>query len=148
MICTRLNLHYVRKLSRKSELFWLSGAREEFFSMTNIFVIIFPLTRTWPFIWTIFNSFHPRMNCTQYCWNWSAALDIFFNVNKCKYGFPIVVPPDPRGPWFEQTWISTVIISERFHVNLNSFGSVVLRRFLNHLTSFLHLPFEEDLALY
>jgi hypothetical protein len=32
--------------------------------------------------------------------------------------FPIVAPPDPRGPWFEQTWI--YIISEIFYVNMSS----------------------------
>jgi hypothetical protein len=40
--------------------------------------------------------------------------------------FPIVVPPDPRGPWFVQTWI--YIISERFHVNMSSSSSVVLEK--------------------
>jgi hypothetical protein len=29
--------------------------------------------------------------------------------------FPIVAPPDPRGPWFVQTWIN--IISETFYVD-------------------------------
>jgi hypothetical protein len=38
--------------------------------------------------------------------------------------FPIVAPPDPRGPCFEQTWI--YIISESFHVNMSSSGKVVL----------------------
>jgi hypothetical protein len=32
--------------------------------------------------------------------------------------FPIVAPPKPWGPWFEQTWI--YIISESFHVNMSS----------------------------
>jgi hypothetical protein len=40
--------------------------------------------------------------------------------------FPIVAPPDPRGPWFEQFWI--YIISESFHVNITDSGSVVLEK--------------------
>ena len=31
MVCTNLNLHYIRKLSCKYELFWLSGSGEEDF---------------------------------------------------------------------------------------------------------------------
>jgi hypothetical protein len=31
IICTSLNLHYVGKLSCKSELFWLSGSRGDIF---------------------------------------------------------------------------------------------------------------------
>jgi hypothetical protein len=54
IIWTILNLHDVRKLSCKYELFWLSGSREEKFSMTSphicIFVIISPWKRTWSFI--------------------------------------------------------------------------------------------------
>jgi hypothetical protein len=40
--------------------------------------------------------------------------------------FPIVALPDPRGPWFVQTWI--YIISEIFHVNMSSSGSVVCEK--------------------
>ena len=53
MMLTILNLHYIRKLSCKYDLFWLSGSGEDF-SMKPphfcIFVIISPLKRTWPFI--------------------------------------------------------------------------------------------------
>ena len=34
MMLTILNLHYIRKLSCKYDLFWLSGSEEEDFSMT------------------------------------------------------------------------------------------------------------------
>jgi hypothetical protein len=34
MVCTNWNLHYIRKLSCKYELFWLSGSGEEDFQMT------------------------------------------------------------------------------------------------------------------
>ena len=54
MMLTILNLHYIRQLSCKYDLFWLSGSGEEDFSMTPphfcIFVIISPLKKTWPFI--------------------------------------------------------------------------------------------------
>ena len=57
MTWTILNLHYIRKLSCKYDLFWLSGSGEEDFSMTPphfcIFVIISPLKRTWSLILTI-----------------------------------------------------------------------------------------------
>jgi hypothetical protein len=65
IICTSSNLHYVRKLSCKSGLFWLSGSWGENVSMTSpnfcIFVNISVLKRTWPFIWTILNFLYPRM---------------------------------------------------------------------------------------
>jgi hypothetical protein len=47
IICTSLNLHYVRKLSCKSELFWLSGSREEKFSMTSPHICSFVIISTW-----------------------------------------------------------------------------------------------------
>jgi hypothetical protein len=40
--------------------------------------------------------------------------------------FLIVAPPDPRGPWFKQTWI--YITSKSFHVNMSSSGPVVLEK--------------------
>jgi hypothetical protein len=38
-----------------------------------IFVIISPLKRTWPFIWTNLNSLHPRIVCTKFDWIWPAG---------------------------------------------------------------------------
>jgi hypothetical protein len=65
--------------------------------------------------------------------------------------FPIVAPPDPRGPWYEQFGI--YIISGNIHVNMTYSGSVVLeKKIFKCPTPFLHfchyLPFEKDLALY
>ena len=65
--------------------------------------------------------------------------------------FPIVVPPDPQRPWFQDTWI--YIISDSFHVNMTYSGSVTLeKKILNNPIPFLHfcdyLPFEVNLALY
>ena len=53
MMLRILNLHYIRQLSCKYDLFWLSGSGEDF-SMSPphfcIFVIISPLKKTWPLI--------------------------------------------------------------------------------------------------
>jgi hypothetical protein len=38
-----------------------------------IFVIISPLKRTWPFIWTKLNSLHPRIICTKFHPIWPAG---------------------------------------------------------------------------
>ena len=46
--------------------------------------------------------------------------------------FPIVAPPDPWGPWYEQFWI--YIISESFHANMTYSGSVVLKKKIFKLT--------------
>jgi hypothetical protein len=65
--------------------------------------------------------------------------------------FPFVAPPDPRGPWFVQTWIYT--LSESFHVNMSSSGSVVLEKKIFKWPSYpifafcAYLPFEKDLAI-
>jgi hypothetical protein len=75
IICTSLNLHYVRKRSCKYELFGLSGSQGKKNSMTtpNFCIFIYPLKRTWPFIWTTDNSLYPRMICTKFDWNWPAG---------------------------------------------------------------------------
>jgi hypothetical protein len=69
------------------------------------------------------------MICAKFEWNWPAGSgkDFFTpDINTNEYGFPIVVPLDPWGPWFEETWI--YIISESFHVNMTYSGSVVLEK--------------------
>jgi hypothetical protein len=38
-----------------------------------IFVIIFPLKRTWPFICTNLNSLHPKIICFTFNWFWPAG---------------------------------------------------------------------------
>ena len=78
------------------DLLSLSGSREDFKMIPPYFCIskiISPWKRTWPFFWTIFNSFHPRMICTK-IW---LKLKIVFNVNTCKYGFPYCGPSRPPG---------------------------------------------------
>jgi hypothetical protein len=37
------------------------------------FVIISPLKRSWPFIWTNLNPLHPRMICAKFDWFWPAG---------------------------------------------------------------------------
>jgi hypothetical protein len=117
-----------------------------------IFAIIPPLKRTWPLIWTMQNSPYLRMICTKFDWNWPSGSgeEDFFNINTCKHGFPIVAPSDPGGQWLEQIWI--YIISESYHVNTSSTGSMVLKKkTFKWIHPFLHfcnyLPFEEDLPL-
>jgi hypothetical protein len=66
------------------------------------------------------------MICTKFDWNWPAGSGDFFQYKHVNMGFPIVAPPDPRGPWFVQTWL--YIMSESFHVNMSSSGSVVCEK--------------------
>jgi hypothetical protein len=131
IIWTKLNLNYIRKLSCKYELFWLWGSWEDFKMIPPYFcksMIISPWERTWPLFWIIFHSFHPRMICTKFDWNWPAGSgeDDCFRCKHVNMVFLIVAPPDPWGPWFEETW--NYIISESFHVNMSSSGSVVLEK--------------------
>jgi hypothetical protein len=84
----------------KYELFWLSGAREDFFLIASpyrfIFVTISTWTRTWPSIWTNFNSIRQMMICTKFNWNWlvgSGEKD-FFNRNMVFLLWPLSTPWD------------------------------------------------------
>jgi hypothetical protein len=70
IIFTNLNIHYIRKLFCKSELFMVCGSWEEDFC---IFVIISLVNSTWPLICTISNSLYLRMSCIKFDWNWSAG---------------------------------------------------------------------------
>jgi hypothetical protein len=126
MMWTILNLHYIRKFSCKYDLLWLIGFGEEGFYMISphicIFVIISPLKRNWPFIWTINYSLYPKIIYIKFDWNSLAG-----SGEEDSYVimvFPILAPSDPWEPWCEQLWI--YIISESFHVNMNYSGSVVL----------------------
>jgi hypothetical protein len=91
------------------------------------------------------------MVCTKFHWKWPAASgeDFFFNIKHRNMVFPILAPPDPWGQWFVQTWI--YMMSESFHVNMNSSGSVVCEKIFNNPTPFLHfcdyLPLEESWLL-
>jgi hypothetical protein len=50
LACTNLNLHYIRKLSCKYELFWLSGSGEDFLVTPPHFCDYLPFEKTWPWI--------------------------------------------------------------------------------------------------
>ena len=147
MVCTNLNLHYIGKLYCKYELFWLSGSGGEDFYMTPphfcIFEIISPLKRTWPFIWTIQNSLYPRIIYDKFDWNWPAGSgeDFFFNIHKCKYGFPYCGPSRPLGTMM---WtILNLHYIRSSHVNMTYSGSVVLKKKIfkwpNPISAFLWL---------
>ena len=50
---------------------------EKFFQILSMyfcyFIIISPWKRVGPFIWTNFNSLHPRKLCTKFGWNWPSG---------------------------------------------------------------------------
>jgi hypothetical protein len=82
---------------------------------------------------------------------WLFHFKRLFPIYTCKIVSPLVARTDSRGSWFEQTWI--YIMSESFHVNLNSSGSVILeKKLLQWPHKFFcfcdYLPFEQELALY
>jgi hypothetical protein len=58
------------------------------------FVIISPLKRTWPFIWTNLNSLHPRIMCTKFDWIWPAGSEEedFLKFSMYFYSFAIISP--------------------------------------------------------
>jgi hypothetical protein len=155
MIWTNLNLHYIRKLSCRYDLFWLSGSWEDS-SMTPlhfcIFVIISSLKRICPLFQQFWISF------TQ-GWFVQSLIKIgllvlekicFQYKNMFNMVFPIMALPNPRRPRFEQTWIYDM--SESLHVNMTCSGPVVLEKISKWPIQFLYfcdyLPFEEILALY
>ena len=75
-ICTNLNHHHPSMLCAKFAWNWPSGSKEDFESFRynlNIFAIISPFKRVWPFIWTNLNPLHPRMLCARFGWNWSSG---------------------------------------------------------------------------
>ena len=88
-IWTNFNARHPRVLCAKLGWNWPSGSREQDFLNTSMyyryFVIISPLNRMWPFIWTNLNPIYPRMICAKFGWNWpsgSGEEDFFkyFNV--------------------------------------------------------------------
>ena len=85
---------------------WLKLAhwlwRRRFLNFVNVFCyfkIIFPWRRAWPFIWTKFNPFHPRMLCVKFGWKWpiGSGKDYFliFSMDFC---YLLII-----NPW-KRTW--------------------------------------------
>jgi hypothetical protein len=69
LIFTNLNMHYIKKLSGKSEFSLSSGSQEDFYLTLpyfGLFVIISPVKRTWSFFSEILNSFHRRVISIQF----------------------------------------------------------------------------------
>jgi hypothetical protein len=58
-----------------------------------IFVIISPLKRTWPFIWTYLNSLHPRIICTKFDSVWPTGSGVDFSKFSVHFqSFAIISP--------------------------------------------------------
>ena len=58
-----------------------------FYNVVNVYLLFhnyLPWKRAWLFIWINLNSFHPRMHCAKFGWNWpsgSGEEDLFNFVN-------------------------------------------------------------------
>jgi hypothetical protein len=56
-------------------------------------VIISPLKRTWPIIWTNLNSLHPRIICTKFDWILSLlVLEKIFKNFQCIFTLLLLSP--------------------------------------------------------
>jgi hypothetical protein len=76
-------------------------------------MIISPLKRTWPFIWTNLNSLHPRIMCTKFDWIWLAGSEEedFKKFSMYFYSFAIISPWRRAIPFlwtFTQVWLELV----------------------------------------
>ena len=78
-IWINLNPLHPRMLCAKFGQKWLSGSGEQNFLISSKyflhFMIISPLKRTGPFIWTNLNPLHPRMHCVKFGQNGSVVLE-------------------------------------------------------------------------
>jgi hypothetical protein len=82
-------------------------------------VIISPLKRTWPFIWTNLNSLHPRIICTKFDWIWPAGSEkedflkfsVYFYYLPLEKGYPLLLnkleSPSPKDDLC-QVWLKLV----------------------------------------
>jgi hypothetical protein len=114
-----------------------------------IFLIISPLKRTWPFIWTKLNSLHPKIICSKFNWFWPAG---FFKKKKLSVFllFCYYLPLERVNPLYLN---KLGIIHPK-----DDLCQVWLKlapwfwRFLNDPTPILHfcdyLPYEEELSIY
>jgi hypothetical protein len=126
-----LHYMYIRKLSCKYDLFWLSGSVEKKKEIINfkwphpIFAFLW-LSPRWRGPGPLFQQL--RIPFTQ-GWFIPSLIEIgllvlekiFFSIlTHVNMVIPIVASSDPRGPWYEQFWIYT--ISESFHTNMTYSG--------------------------
>ena len=115
-------------------------------------MIISPLKRTWPFIWTNLNSLHPKIICTKFDWFWSAGYgeEDFLNFSVCLL-FCYYLPLEMSYPLHLNRFKSVLSKDNLCQVWSKLAKWFWRRRFLNEHTLFLHfwdyLPFEADLAL-
>jgi hypothetical protein len=94
----------------------------------DIFVIISPFNRTWPFRWTNLNSLIPRIICTKFDWIWpsGSGKEDFKQFSVYFYSFAIVSPWRWASPSFEQTLIP--LPPGQFVISLVKIGQVVLEK--------------------
>ena len=90
------------------------------------FVIMSPLKRAGPFIWTKLNPLHPRMLCAKIGWNKlnGSGEEEFYFVNVFSVFCNYLPFEKRRGPLFEQNWIP--FTEGCFVPSLVEIGSVVL----------------------
>ena len=69
------------------------------------FVVISPLKRAWPFIWTNLNPFHQRMLCVKVDWNWLiGSWEEDFKILSMYFCYCVNISPLGKafGPSFKQ----------------------------------------------
>ena len=83
---------------------WSSGSGEEDFWISSMyfhyFVIITPWKRARSSIWTEFNSFHPRVHCDKFEWNWPSGFgeEDYLISSMFVHHFVIISPLKRAGP--------------------------------------------------
>jgi hypothetical protein len=103
-IWTNLNLHYIRKLSCKCKLFWLSASwGEDFWNDPTPFLHFcnyLPFEEDLALNLYNSNSLNPRIICTKFDWNWLAGsgeedfFSIETHVNMVFLLWPLPTPGD------------------------------------------------------
>jgi hypothetical protein len=101
IIWTSFNLHNVRKLSCKYELFWLSGSQGKFFNDLSPFLHFYDYLPFEEDLALYMNNLEfPILKDALYqdwlklaCWFWRRFF--FLDLNTGEYGFPIVASLNP-----------------------------------------------------
>ena len=77
----------------EKKIFWISSM---YFSY---FVIISPLKRVGPFIWTNLSPHHPRWLCAKLSWNWPNGSGENFWISSMHFRYFVIISPWKRvGP--------------------------------------------------
>jgi hypothetical protein len=108
------------KACMKFQLFWADSSLENFWKTPSL-VIISPLKKIWPFIWTNLNSLYPRF-CTKFDWIWPSGSGEDFPKIFFRYYLPLEkgVPlhlnklesPPPRISVLSQVKIVPVVLEK------------------------------------